>query len=354
MVEQQFNVWFLRSLGSWHRHVNKRIMPWKGIRDPDKIWLSEIILQQTRVEQGLGYYERFTARYPRVQDLAQATDNEVFKLWEGLGYYNRCRNLLATARAVSDQHKGRFPSTREGLLALKGIGSYTAAAIGSFAFDLPLAVVDGNVLRVLSRLFAVEDPIDQKAGRAKLEFLAEQLLDKKDPASYNQAIMDLGATVCKPRQPICEACPLVRKCIAYASGSQHAYPIKSKKAIQQQRFFYYLILEAKGKKAVRQRTGKDIWSGLHEFILKETDEPVTEKELQSLTFWGVEAPITRSGSWMLSETIVHQLTHQKIHGRFLHAQITTVVPIDGYAWVSDGQMIKMAFPRLISRYLNTD
>lgn len=328
-------------------------MPWKGIRDPYKIWLSEVILQQTRVEQGLGYYERFTARYPRVQDLAQASDNEVFKLWEGLGYYNRCRNLLATARAVSLQYNGQFPATREGLLALKGIGAYTAAAIGSFAFDLPLAVVDGNVLRVLSRLFAVKDPIDQKAGRSKLEFLAEQLLDKKDPASYNQAIMDLGATVCKPRQPLCETCPLVKKCKAHASGTQHTYPIKSKKAKQKQRFFYYLILEAKGKKAVRQRMGKDIWSGLHEFILKETDEPASERELQSLEFWGIRSQVARSGPWILSDTIVHQLTHQKIHCRFLRAQIAKAMPIDGYAWVSAGQMDDMAFPRLITRYMHT-
>lgn len=352
MIEKQFKEWFLRSLGVWHRHINNRNMPWKGIRDPYKIWLSEIILQQTRVAQGLGYYERFTARYPRVQDLAQASDNEVFKLWEGLGYYNRCRNLLATARAVSDQHNGQFPSTREGLLALKGIGSYTAAAIGSFAFDLPLAVVDGNVLRVLSRLFAIKDPIDQKEGRTKLESLADQLLDHKDPASYNQAIMDLGATVCTPRNPPCEACPLAKKCQAYASGTQHAHPVKSKKTIQRERFFYYLILEASGKKAVRQRTEKDIWSGLHEFVLKETDEPVSPKDLESLSFWGIEAAIVRCGSWTLSETIVHQLTHQKIHCRFLHARIEKAIRIDGYDWVADKSIKTMAFPRLITRHLN--
>lgn len=353
MVEKQIKVWFLTSLGAWHRHINNRSMPWKGIRDPYKIWLSEIILQQTRVAQGLGYYERFIARYPRVQDLAQASDNEVFKIWEGLGYYNRCRNLLATARAVSNQHNGRFPSTREGLLALKGVGPYTAAAIGSFAYDLPLAVVDGNVLRILSRVFAVKDPIDQRDGKAKLESLADQLLDRKDPASYNQAIMDLGATVCKPRQPLCEVCPLVKKCKAYASGTQHAYPVKSKRTIPRMRFLYYLVLEAEGKKAIRQREENDIWSGLYEFILRETDEPASPSELQSLVFWGIKSRVARAGSWILSETIVHQLTHQKIHCRFLHAPIEKAVHLDGYTWVSAEQIGSMAFPRLITRYMDT-
>lgn len=351
MVEKQVKESFLNAMKSWHDHVNNRTMPWKGIKDPYRIWLSEVILQQTRVEQGMAYYKRFTERFPTVQDLAQAPDNEVFKLWEGLGYYNRCRNLLATAREVSTRFNGRFPSTRAGLIALKGIGDYTAAAIGSFAFGLPLAVVDGNVLRVLARFFAIADPIDQQPGKTRLTGLADQLLDQQYPAAHNQAIMDLGATVCKPRLPQCGTCPLAKQCKAFASGTQDQYPVKSKKTIQKERFFYYLVLEAGGKKAVRQRVGKGIWSGLHEFILKETDEPATERELQSLSFWGVETATLRRGCWNLSETITHQLTHQKIHCRFLCAQIEKPVPIDTYRWISQTALAEMAFPRLITRFM---
>lgn len=354
MLEKQVKVWFSRSLVCWHTAVNNRTMPWKGIKDPYKIWLSEIILQQTRVEQGLAYYERFTHRFPKIQDLAQASDTEVFKLWEGLGYYNRCRNLLATARRVSSIFDGVFPNTQEGLLALKGIGAYTAAAIGSFAFNLPLAVVDGNVMRVLSRFFAIADPIDGTVGKSRLADLADQLLDRKDPATYNQAIMDLGATVCKPRQPQCTTCPLARKCQAFALGTQDRFPVKAKKTAARERFFYYLILQAGQQTAIKQRQGKDIWSGLHEFMLKETDEPVAANELASLSFWGINTLVSKGGTWELSETITHQLTHQKIHCRFLRAPINKTIPLDEYQWVSAPLLKTLAFPRLITRFMDGD
>ena len=235
MVEKQHKVWFSKALKNWHLVENNRKMPWKGIKDPYKIWLSEIILQQTRVEQGLTYYNRFIECYPDVHSLAKAADNQVFKLWEGLGYYSRCRNLIKAAKTISIEHDGLFPASKEGLLALSGIGNYTAAAIGSFAFGLPLAVVDGNVLRVLSRVFGISTPVDTPAGKKVLEQLAEQLLDTKDPALYNQAIMDLGATVCKPRQPICGACPFQHKCLAFETGKIEQLPVKSKKIKQREK-----------------------------------------------------------------------------------------------------------------------
>ena len=350
MVEKQHKVWFSKALKNWHLVENNRKMPWKGIKDPYKIWLSEIILQQTRVEQGLAYYNRFIESYPDVHALAKAADNQVFKLWEGLGYYSRCRNLIKTARAVSVEHAGLFPASKEGLLALSGIGNYTAAAIGSFAFGLPLAVVDGNVFRVLSRVFGISTPIDLPAGKKAFEHLADELLDTKNPALYNQAIMDLGATVCKPRQPICASCPFQQKCLAFMQGTIEQLPVKSKKIKQRERFFYYLILESKGKQLVRQRGGKDIWQDLYEFVLKETDEPVEEKELKSWLFWDLGAKKEKTALVSISDEMVHQLTHQKIRCRIVHLSSSALVEVEGYQWMDIPSINQLAFPRLITRY----
>lgn len=353
MIEKQLKVWFLKALKRWHLEENKRQMPWKGEKNPYKIWLSEVILQQTRVEQGWAYYERFIKKYPTVHDLAQAADNEVFKLWEGLGYYNRCRNLLTTARVVSEQHSGRFPASWDGLLALKGIGNYTAAAIGSFAFGLPLAVVDGNVYRILSRVFGLDDPIDQSKGKRLFEQLAVELLDKKEPATYNQAIMDFGATVCKPKYPLCASCPFAKKCVALEKNAQDQYPVKSKKNKPRSRFLYYLQLECGNKKLVRKRGAGDIWKDLHEFYLVEVDEPADEISLINHSFWA-ERPLFKRGQVkQLSSEFIHQLTHQKIHSRILQVSIDKEIAVEGYTWMSNKEFKKIAFPRLITRYLES-
>jgi len=350
VVEKQHKVWFSKALKKWHLTENNRKMPWKGEKDPYKIWLSEVILQQTRVEQGLAYYNRFIESYPDVHALANAPDNQVFKLWEGLGYYSRCRNLIKTARTISVEKAGIFPAAKEGLLALSGIGNYTAAAIGSFAFGLPLAVVDGNVLRVLSRVFGISTPIDLPAGRKALEQLAEQLFDTKNPALHNQAIMDLGATVCKPRQPVCGACPFQQQCMALRDRIVDQLPVKSKKVKQRERFFYYLILESKGKQLIRQRKEKDIWQDLFEFILKENDEPVEEKELKSWAFWNLGTKKGNIEVVSVSAEMVHQLTHQKIRCRIAYLRSSSLVKADGYQWVDISSINKLAFPRLITRY----
>ncbi|MCU0351219.1 MAG: A/G-specific adenine glycosylase [Flavobacterium sp.] len=229
-------VFFTSSLMYWHGTLNLRTMPWKGIKDPYKIWLSEIILQQTRVDQGMSYYEKFVANYPTIQDLATAKDEDVFKLWEGLGYYNRCTNLLFTARKVVTEFKGVFPTTYDELLTLKGVGPYTAAAIASFAYNLPYAVVDGNVFRVLARFFGIDTATDSTTGKQLFTQLANEVLDKVEPAKFNQAIMDFGATVCKPALPNCSSCTLQTKCTAYKKGLVNQLPIKEKVLTKKNRF----------------------------------------------------------------------------------------------------------------------
>lgn len=351
MVEKQVKVWFLRSLKRWHFHENGRNMPWKGIKDPYRIWLSEVILQQTRVEQGISYFLAFVKKYPSVHKLAQAPENEVFKLWEGLGYYSRCRNLIHTAKHVSYELDGKFPSSREGLISLKGVGPYTAAAIGSFAFGLPLAVVDGNVMRVLSRFLGIKTPIDSISGKKKMEEVADALLDKKDPAWFNQAMMDLGATVCKPKSPDCVACPLHKNCVAFSKKQQDLFPVKAQKVKQKKRFLFYLILECKGQILIRQRTGKDIWQDLFEFVLIEKDEPLDPKEIRSPQFWDLPIPLK---SWLLvhqSQPIVHQLSHQQLTAVFSVVRTNKKLNREGYTWVYKKQMHQFAFPRLITRFL---
>jgi A/G-specific adenine glycosylase len=353
VVEKQHEVIFREALSHWHLTQNARTMPWKGIGDPYRIWLSEVILQQTRVEQGLSYYNRFLEHFPTIHQLAEAADESVFKLWEGLGYYSRCRNLLVTARHISKELEGQFPQTEKGLLSLKGVGKYTAAAIGSFAFGLPLAVVDGNVYRVLSRHFGLDTPIDTPDGRNRFAALAANLLDRYNPARHNQAIMDLGAVVCKPKNPLCHACPFESSCIANKNSLQDRLPVKSQKVKVRSRFMYYLIVEHHGDRLVRKREGKDIWQNLYEFVLRETDEPAAEEELKQATFWGLSFTISRGSSPLLSEEFTHMLTHQRIKARFLHLRTNQKINIPGYTWMGESTVSKLPFPRLINRYLDT-
>jgi len=326
-------------------------MPWKGISDPYKIWLSEIILQQTRVEQGLAYYNNFVNHFPTINDLANAADDQVFKLWEGLGYYSRCRNLLATARFVNNELSGNFPTDYKGLLALKGVGPYTAAAIGSFAFNLPLAVLDGNVFRVLARCFGIDTPIDSTMGKTQFREFAAQLLDNENPALHNQAIMDLGALVCSPSKPDCLNCPLQGICQANADGNWDKFPVKNKKTQVKHRFLYYLILDYKGERMVRKRTGKDIWQHLFEYILKESDEPVAPEDLKRMDFWGLSTSNVPRGSVQLTDELKHVLTHQRIHSRLLMVQVEKKLQIAGYTWKKPEELKQLPFPRLINKFL---
>lgn len=342
---------FTEKLLRWHREENGRQMPWKGEKDPYRIWLSEVILQQTRVEQGLAYYERFVQAYPAITALAQAPDAEVFKKWEGLGYYSRCRNMLATARLIAEKYNGFFPKTYAEILALKGVGPYTAAAISSFAYNLPYAVTDGNVMRVLSRFFAIHADISTGAGKKRLADLAQSLLPPKKSALFNQAIMDFGATVCKPMAPLCDACPLASSCLALRRKEVSNLPVKAARPPRKKRFFYYILMEHAGKIAVRQREENDIWRHLHEFYLLETPKAQTAT---SMIRSAPMAKLIGKGFSLLYESKPYRqlLTHQEISGFFLHIRVKKRPGLDGFEWLTPDQLKEKAFPRFINLFLD--
>jgi len=345
------NVFFTRNLLKWNEKLNRREMPWKGEKDPYKIWLSEIILQQTRVEQGLEYYKKFINKYPKITNLAAAPEKEIFKLWEGLGYYSRCKNLIATAKYISGAFGGAFPRDYQGILDLKGVGPYTAAAIGSFAFNLPYAVVDGNVTRVLSRFFGITTPIDSSLGKKMFNDLAQKLLEIKSPGVYNQAIMDFGATVCKPKNPLCENCLLSSQCLALDRNQIALLPVKEKKIVIKKRFFYYLIVSCKGSVLVRKRSENDIWQNLFEFLLIEKKGIVATQKLtespQVKDVIGSNFTIQHSSEWMLQK-----LTHQHIHGIFIQIGLDNKIKVPGYEYVSAKKINQLPFPKLITAYLS--
>ncbi len=343
---------FTTLLLKWHKGENNRIMPWKGEKNPYRIWLSEVILQQTRVEQGRSYYEKFVETFPTIHDLANAPEQKVFKLWEGLGYYSRCRNLIATAKRIDTEYKGEFPSTYEEILGLKGIGPYTAAAISSFAFRLPHAVVDGNVTRVLARYFGNATPIDTTAGKRLFTELAATLLDKEQPDIYNQAIMDFGATVCLPRSPLCANCVQNAGCQAYLKGLTTRLPAKEKTIQRRFRWFYYFIVEIPGEKVyIRRRTEKDIWEGLYEFALWETDQPVDGDLLQSdfsRQLFGKEALTIK----FISRIYRQELSHQTIQGQFITVSLKKALPaLKDWLLVDRQQLADYPFPKFINAWL---
>jgi A/G-specific adenine glycosylase len=349
---------FTRDLLKWHEGKNHRIMPWKGEKNPYKIWLSEVILQQTRVDQGKAYYENFLTAFPTIHDLAVAPEQKVFKLWEGLGYYNRCRNLIATAKKIDAEHNGEFPADYETLLSLKGIGPYTAAAIASFAFRLPYAVIDGNVTRVLSRYFGDFTPIDSTAGKKLFSHLADELLDREQSDIYNQAIMDFGATICLPRNPLCTDCVFHSVCRARKQDWTTRLPVKEKSFSRRQRWFYYFIVTTPDNCVyIRQRTAKDIWSGLFEFVLWESDQPVFFDDFQL-----PGSDLARQLFGKQSLTVKHisrihrqELTHQTIQGQFITIGIDTPLSSpDGYVPITWSQLTAYAFPGFINAWLQGD
>jgi A/G-specific adenine glycosylase len=343
---------FSTLLLKWNKEQNKREMPWKGEKDPYKIWLSEIILQQTRVDQGLAYYERFIEKYPAITDLAAAPDTAVMKLWEGLGYYSRCRNLLFTARYIADERKGVFPDTYEDIKALKGVGPYTAAAISSFAYNLPHAVVDGNVFRVLSRVFGISLPIDSTEGKKYFTRLADELLDKKQADLYNQAIMDFGAVVCKPALPLCSTCVFNTQCNAYLENKVNELPVKEKKISIKKRWFYYLVIEHKGKLAIRQRTGRDIWNQLYEFPVIETTAEQETGDLLKAAEGEEWLPQKKYAVSFISPLFKQQLSHQFIAGRFISVKVDKPGRLpEGTVWVSWKEMKEYPFPKFINQFL---
>ena len=310
---------FSKNLIDWYKR-NYRPLPWRSTRDPYKIWLSEIILQQTRVVQGFPYYEKFISRYPTLKDLAQAPDDEVMRLWQGLGYYSRARNLLKCARKVVVEHNGRFPESYEDLKKLPGIGNYTAAAIASFAFKEKVAVVDGNVYRVLSRIFGLEQDISKSSSSAFFKNFSENYIPADEPDIYNQAIMEFGATHCVPRNPLCSTCIFTSYCFAFQHDRQDQFPVKSKKVKVRERSFYYLFLFNEKGGMLNQRGVKDIWAGLYDFLFVEA------KSLQSLDELLEKVPELRNTLSTavdvdMSGEVKHVLSHQKLKLKLITAQV---------------------------------
>ncbi|WP_300435092.1 A/G-specific adenine glycosylase [Christiangramia sp.] len=297
---------------------NKRDLPWRKTHETYHIWLSEIMLQQTRIEQGLPYYNKFIEAYPSVFELAKAPLDEVLKLWQGLGYYSRARNLHETAKYVAFECKGKFPDTYKGLLKLKGVGDYTASAIASICYNEPVAVVDGNVYRVLSRIFGIDTPINSTSGVKEFKELAQELLDKKDPATYNQTIMEFGALHCKPQNPKCEICPFNDKCLALKNDRIKELPVKIKKAKIKNRYFNYLVFNFETDKTIlEKRSGKGIWNGLYQFPLVESNKLVDKIELLELDDFKNSIIETHLEIELFNEVpVVHKLSHQHLFTRF--------------------------------------
>jgi A/G-specific adenine glycosylase len=346
--EHQF---FTRKLLEWHRTVNDRQLPWKEERDPYRIWLSEVILQQTRAQQGLPYYLRFIEAYPTVTDLAAAAEDDVFRLWQGLGYYSRCKNMLATARIITNDHNGIFPDTYEGLLQLKGIGPYTAAAIASFAFGRPVAVVDGNVYRVLSRYMGIATPIDSTEGKKQFAQLAADLLDGDQSAAYNQAIMDFGATLCTPAGARCADCVLAALCVANRQQTVELLPVKSKKIKVKERHFTFILLHHKGRTWIGKRGAGDIWENLHQPLLFESQGSPSITELaRFLSDAGVTAA---ENDIIFAARTKQRLTHQLIHSELYTTEINSdkAPSISGGSWLRNSEIKKLAFPKTLISFL---
>ncbi len=340
---------FRKLLLLWHLRDNHRKMPWKGEKDPYRIWLSEIILQQTRVEQGLKFYQNFIDAFPDVQALAAAPEEKVFKLWEGLGYYSRCRNLIHSAHYIVREHKGNFPATFDSILKLKGVGNYTAAAIASFAFDLPHAVVDGNVHRVLSRIFGIELPVDSLMGKKFFEKLAQSLLPEKQAGLYNQAIMDFGATICKPR-PACSICFFAINCKAFKNNSQDILPVKEKKLKVKNRHLHYFFLQCGNHIAIRQRLEKDIWQQLYEFPLLETAKEEADEEVLSIFLQQNRIQKFKPGSNV--QFTRQKLTHQLVHFHIQKIILEKKVAVPGCTWIALEKSRNFPFPKTLAAYLN--
>lgn len=340
---------FTEILTHWYS-VNKRSLPWRNTKNPYHIWLSEIIMQQTQIKQGLPYYEAFVTNYPTVFDLADAEEQAILKLWQGLGYYSRARNLHTSAKYIANELNGTFPNTYQDLLKLKGVGDYTASAIASICFNEPTAVVDGNVYRVLSRYFGIHTPINSTQGIKEFKRLATTLIDTQNPGDYNQAVMEFGATQCKPKNPYCIVCPLKDSCVALQKVIVSELPVKLKKTKVTKKHFNFLVLISEDKKTIfEQRTSKGIWQNLYQFPLIESDSeihseafkthPLVEDYFKTVKF---------SYSVYNPDTIIHKLSHQHLYTKFWIVEVKDL-PQKG---ISISELKTYPTPILISNFLD--
>ena len=340
---------FNNELLNWYEE-NKRDLPWRHTTDPYVIWLSEIILQQTRVEQGMPYFNRFLERYPDVSSFAAADENEILKLWQGLGYYSRGRNMLKTARQVREQFNGVFPSAYNELIKLKGIGEYTAAAISSFAANEARAVIDGNVYRVLARYFGIADDINSTSGKKIFRKTADELLNKDHPAAHNQAMMELGAIICKPRNPACGICPVREGCYAFLNNATTALPIKINKVKIRERFFNYFLVIKDNTILMNKRDETDIWANMYDLPLIETKELLDINDLKDLpivkSFFGEEICVTE-----LLPFRKHVLTHQRLFVRLIKCSNEPVNLRQNWSFIEIEKLDTLPLPRIIYLFL---
>ena len=340
---------FCKNLLAWY-DVNKRELPWRETKDPYVIWISEIILQQTRVDQGLPYFYKFIDAFPSIVDLANAKNEDVLKVWQGLGYYSRARNLHFTAKHIIEKYNGVFPSTYKEILSLKGVGIYTASAISSFAFNLPFPVVDGNVVRVLSRVFGVEIPFESSTGKKQFYSLANKLINKRKHSKYNQAIMDFGATCCTPKLPKCDNCPFILRCNAYITNNINNLPAKTKKIKQTTRYLHYFIINDKDR-LVLSKINNGIWNGMYQFPFIELEKKINQRELFETLNWknfflGYKYEVLSS-----SDEYNHKLSHQRINSVFWFVNIDNFNN-NKFKYFSKHEIKKLPIPRLIDKFMN--
>lgn len=326
-------------IADWYRQ-NSRSLPWRQTNNPYFIWLSEIIMQQTRIDQGTAYYHKFIKNYPSIIDLANADEQQILNDWQGLGYYSRARNLHHSAILVRDELNGEFPNTFNDILKLKGIGNYTAAAISSFAFKEQKAVVDGNVYRLLSRVFDIETPIDSSKGQKEFQLLADELIPSESPDIHNQAMMEVGSLVCTPKNPNCNECPLIDLCLSRENNSIANRPVKSKKTKVRDRYFHFIIYNNNDSTFIEQRTQKGIWQNMYQFPLIETETSETDSIKNN---W-----INQSRE---SVEIIHKLSHQTIHATFHHIEDNPKTIKDSWIKIKNENIQDYPLPRIIDRYL---
>lgn len=346
-------MFFTKEVLAWYE-LNKRDLPWRNTKDPYQIWLSEIILQQTRVNQGLPYFHKFISTFPTISDLANASEDSIFKLWEGLGYYSRAKNLHACAKMVQEQYGGKFPDNYIDLIKLKGIGPYSAAAISSFAFNEVQPVIDGNVFRLMSRFFGLDIPIDVQGNRQIFHKILMDLIPKNKPGQFNQAIMEFGAIQCKIIKPDCEMCPLASRCVAKEKKMVGVWPIKSKKIKKEIRFFNYLFIDINNNIIIQKREGKDIWQNLHEFPMIESDKEIGGIELLNNSKLKEIIPIKKISVDKLGLPFKHLLSHQTIFAQFwkIKGNLNEYKNNKPHILVAKEGLSEYAFPKLINNFMD--
>ena len=343
---------FKTILIAWYKQ-HARELPWRNTTNPYYIWVSEIILQQTRVAQGLGYYNRFIKAFPTINDLARANEDEVLKQWQGLGYYSRARNLHAAARHLVSVNSGKLPSTYNELLAIKGIGAYSAGAIASFAFKIPVPAIDGNVYRIIARIFGVFSSPDNSKGKKEFYEIVSELIDPNSPDVFNQALLDFGAIQCVPRNPKCENCPFAEYCYAYRNNMIESLPVKGKRIVPVPRYFTYILIRYKDYTFISKRQKNDIWKSLYEFPLIESSKIISVDEVSKTSEWNGLFGDSNVNISYVSPIVKHQLSHQTIFTQFLVAEIyaLTIYLANNYIKIPVVELDCYTIPKLIDNFL---